>query len=129
MVTKIKREKAEIKSLIGLDIASKSIEEAQSRYKSSRSPLRYTAEFKTVDCFSNELRQVIKHESYFDAVSVQFAFHYCFESQQKVDNFFTTISKAMKQGAYFYGYYFNRYDTQQCIDCQDARFAWKKVWE
>ena len=99
----IDREKAEIKSLVGLDIASKSIEEAQSRYKTSRSPLRYAAEFKTLDCFSQDLKSVIVNESMFNVVSVQFAFHYCFESEQKVDSFLATISMGLKDGGYFYG--------------------------
>ena len=103
MVILANREKAEIKSLLGLDIASKSIEEAQNRFNTSRSPLRYVAEFKTVDCFSNDLKKVLDGTLEFDVVSVQFAFHYCFESYKKVDDFLSTISKAMKPKGYFYG--------------------------
>ena len=51
LVLIVSRQKAGISSLFGLDIASVSISHAEERYRTARS-ISFSAQFKTVDCFS-----------------------------------------------------------------------------
>lgn len=95
------RSKARIESLLGLDIAEISIQHAQDRYRDGHG-LRYKAEFKALDCFTPELENVLANRT-FNVISCQFAFHYCFESQVKVENTLKTISNHLQDGGYFFG--------------------------
>lgn len=98
----LKWDKAGIDSLLGLDIAAVSIEHAMERYRSHRNGYSFRAEFKALDCFTPELDRVIG-EKKFDVCSIQFAFHYAFETEAKVRQAVKTISSSLARNGIFFG--------------------------
>lgn len=98
----LKWDKAGIDSLLGLDIAAVSIEHAMERYRSHRNGYRFRAEFKALDCFTPELGRVIG-EKKFDICSIQFAFHYAFETEDKVRQAVKMISSSLSRNGVFFG--------------------------
>ena len=98
----LKWEKAGIDTLLGLDIAAVSIEHAQDRYRSHRNGYKFKAEFKALDCFTPELESVVGNRK-FDLCSIQFAFHYAFETEDKVRESIKTISSCLSRNGIFFG--------------------------
>lgn len=106
-----------IKHYVGLDIADKSIEQAQERYRKDRR-LRFDADFVTNDCFSGSLGDVPQvaaigydtsdgdrwgPEGGFDVVSIMFVMHYAFESEEKARMMLKNVSNSLKKGGKFVG--------------------------
>ena len=76
-----KWDKVDPSALVGVDIASLSIEQAKQRHQDGRS--RWEAHFFAFDCFSNTLAEGIPRpllEPMFDSVSLQFCMHYAWEN-------------------------------------------------
>ncbi|KAJ3270078.1 mRNA cap guanine-N7 methyltransferase [Terramyces sp. JEL0728] len=93
-------QQARIKELVALDIADVSVKQAEERYR--RGNMRFRATFKALDCFSDLLEPAIRGYR-FDTVSIQFAFHYAFSSEDRVRLSLKTISNSLKSGGYFLG--------------------------
>lgn len=112
---------------IGIDISDASISEAFSRYlqnrarfipqneesKKQRNSKKYNFEacFATGDCFTNSIPEILEPnfpgiiENMFpvDCVSIQFAMHYAFETEEKVKTLLNNITKSLKPGGTFVG--------------------------
>lgn len=112
---------------IGIDISDASVKEAYSRYsqnkarfipqnpqaKRSRDSKRYNFEacFATGDLFTYALPEILEPnfpgimEGLFpvDCVSVQFSFHYAWETESKVRTVLTNITRSLRPGGTFIG--------------------------
>lgn len=112
---------------IGVDISDASVKEAFSRYlqnkarfipqneeaKRNRDSRRYNFEacFATGDCFSKTIPEILEPNfpgivgQMFpvDCVSIQFALHYAFETEEKVKALLTNVSKSLRPGGTFIG--------------------------
>lgn len=103
----IKWHKGEINHLVCADIAEVAIEKCKERYQENvvaRNPNRpvFSAEFITADCTQARLRDHYKDGNMmFDIVSVQFSFHYCFESLRQTETMLQNISENLNEGGYF----------------------------
>lgn len=86
------------------DISNKSLEEAKRRYDAIKGP-KYKAKFLQVDCFSSDVTKALKKigAPKFDVISCQFAVHYAFSDEQRVNNLFTTIDENLNEGGVFLG--------------------------
>lgn len=96
----LKWKQARIRELVAMDIADVSVQQAEERYQKGRMPFKAT--FKALDCFSERLEAEIKGWV-FDIVSIQFAFHYAFSSEERVRQSIRIISNGMRSGGYFLG--------------------------
>ncbi|KAJ3345688.1 hypothetical protein HDU83_003834 [Entophlyctis luteolus] len=92
--------KADIRMLVGVDIARVSIDHAIERCR-ERNP-RFAAKFFAVDCFVDDLvaEGIVERHS-MDLVSCQFALHYSAENERKFDRALDNIVSALKPGGYF----------------------------
>jgi mRNA (guanine-N7-)-methyltransferase len=98
----IKWKIAQISYLLGLDIAKVSLQQAAERYRTLNSSFR--AEFDHLNCFSKEFQDYFSGKSdLFDLVSCQFAFHYCFYSEENVRLVMKIISQILCKGGFFIG--------------------------
>ncbi|PVU85455.1 hypothetical protein BB559_006384 [Furculomyces boomerangus] len=105
----LKLAKHSISELVGVDIAENSIEEATNRYNSLRNK-SFSARFYTLDCFSNPISQVIQPYDFLaNVVSMQFCFHYAFETEQKARQALKNVSDHLEIGGYFIGTTTNSY--------------------
>ncbi|KAJ1514776.1 mRNA cap guanine-N7 methyltransferase [Coelomomyces lativittatus] len=98
----MKYHRAQIKYLLGLDIAETSIEEARHRYHSSKY-FKFKAEFHITDCFNHPIDPYVPDSILFDAVCMQFSLHYTFSSENTARQTFQNVSKYLKPGGYFFG--------------------------
>ncbi|KAI5969067.1 ABD1 [Candida margitis] len=112
-----------IDQYIGIDISDLSVREAFERYSrqkarfkprnGERAENRYNFEacFATGDCFTQYVPDILEPnfpgiiEKTFpvDAVSIQFALHYAFESEEKAHTLLTNVSKSLRVGGRFIG--------------------------
>jgi mRNA (guanine-N7-)-methyltransferase len=94
-----------VKYLLGVDIADQSIVVATSRYNGKDGKYireNMQAEFKCYDCHQSKLTAYLKsNDIWFDIVSCQFAIHYAFETEERLDGFFTNVTCKMAKGSYF----------------------------
>lgn len=108
---------------IGIDISDASVKEAFSRYNRSKArfiqrgeqrdsrKLHFEACFATGDCFGTSVPEILEPsfpgiiEKIFpvDCVSIQFALHYAFESEEKVDSLLINVTKSLRSGGTFVG--------------------------
>ncbi|OBA21844.1 guanine-N(7)-methyltransferase [Metschnikowia bicuspidata var. bicuspidata NRRL YB-4993] len=122
-----KCEFASVDHYVGIDISDASVREAYSRYsqnkarfipqnpqsKRSRDSRRYNFEacFATGDLFTYSVPEILEKnfpgiiEGLFpvDAVSMQFSFHYAWESESKVRQVLTNITRSLRPGGTFIG--------------------------
>ncbi|KAF7295089.1 mRNA cap guanine-N7 methyltransferase [Mycena indigotica] len=97
--------KARVAELFGADIAAVSVDQARSRYQSSRNS-HFEATFAALDCYSEPLSKAFspaKLATPFDVVSLQFCMHYAFESIQKARCMLDNVSKWLRVGGVFVG--------------------------
>ncbi|KAL6942268.1 mRNA cap guanine-N7 methyltransferase [Hanseniaspora vineae] len=96
-----------ISQLIGIDISEESIREASRRYQKMRNSIPYEVVFITGDCFGESLGPTVEPfpacRFPCDAVSVQFALHYAFETEAKAKTMMLNVTKSLKIGGYFFG--------------------------
>lgn len=91
-----------IKYYAGVDIAGGSVKEAVNRFKSSN--WRFKSRFASGDLGRIDLTDsFLKKNDYFDIVSMQFALHYLFESEEQINMLFKNASQRLKPGGYFIG--------------------------
>ncbi|GAA5814517.1 hypothetical protein MFLAVUS_008014 [Mucor flavus] len=98
----IKWAKARIRHLVAADIASVSLEQMQSRYKSLRDRT-FTAEFYAMDCYQELIAPKLRPDLKFDTVSMQFCLHYAFENEKKARIMLQNVSSQLRSGGYFIG--------------------------
>ncbi|KAJ8982029.1 hypothetical protein NQ317_007739 [Molorchus minor] len=115
----LKWRKGGITHLIISDIASKSLEQCQTRYTDMKNrPYRdrrlgniYTIEYISADCTRQRLREKYSDPSMkLDLVSCQFAFHYSFESLPQAECMLRNASECLQAGGYFIGTIPDAYD-------------------
>lgn len=125
----LKWKKGEISYLVCVDIAGTSIEQCESRFKDvwrrnnyeRRPATRYEAEFITADCTKTRLQPLYKKQDIkFDLVSCQFAFHYCFESIQQVDQMLQNASECLRPGGFFIGTTPDSYEILKRLKAADG---------
>ncbi|SPO42307.1 uncharacterized protein PSFLO_07790 [Pseudozyma flocculosa] len=91
-------------SLVGVDIAQVSIEQAIQRHRDNKS--RFEARFFAFDCFSRPLTEVVPRELLepgIDTVSLQFCMHYAWESVEKARTMLDNVSRFLRVGGTFIG--------------------------
>ncbi|KAI8825712.1 guanine-N(7)-methyltransferase domain-containing protein [Fimicolochytrium jonesii] len=105
----LKWSKANINHLVGVDIADVSIEQAQQRFAQGRGS-RFQAKFFAADCFTERIvDRLPRPDHVFDLVNCQFAFHYSFETEEKVRMGLKNITGNLRPGGMFIGTIPNAY--------------------
>jgi len=103
----MKWQKSNVSHVVGVDIASTSIEQCKQRYQDMKERNRgrlFSGEFFAADCTKARIQESYQDKDIqFDLVSCQFAFHYCFESLPQAEQMLQNISENMRRGAYFIG--------------------------
>lgn len=108
----LKWKKGRISKLVCADIASTSVEQAETRYNEmiernnrERYPQRmFKAEFIAADCTKVRLKDRYKDSDIkFDMTSCQFSFHYCFESYPQAVMMLRNACECLKLGGLFIG--------------------------
>jgi len=99
--------KARIRELVAVDIAAVSVDQAEDRWQTMRSP-KFQASFAALDCYNDSLSQGFHDRPYvlehpFDVVSMQFCMHYAFESEEKARQMLDNVSRWMRPGGVFLG--------------------------
>ena len=89
------------RNYFGVDIAYKAIQDAQSRKMQSFRRFCTTFIQQDAGCPTEEFFADIQENMYFDVVSIQFAMHYMFESEEKVRNFLQNVASRLNNGGYF----------------------------
>ncbi|KAK9727997.1 mRNA cap guanine-N7 methyltransferase [Basidiobolus ranarum] len=98
----LKWSKAKISDLVGADLASVSIQQAEQRYQTMRGA-KFTAKFFAIDCWTESLSKVIPQDKMFDVVSMQFCLHYSFETEDKARMMLKNVSQNLRTGGTFIG--------------------------
>ncbi|KAJ3447376.1 mRNA cap guanine-n7 methyltransferase [Anaeramoeba flamelloides] len=88
-----------IQSLVAVDFAPKSIENAVSRYNKMNP--QFSAKFGVGDCFESGLLSFLEDGVCFDLVSCQFSLHYACDTQKRLESLFENASCRLKRGGYF----------------------------
>ena len=99
-----------IKLFVGADISGEVLENAMTRLEKIRNE-KYSNNFQTKCIFikedlsspQNKLLEKIDKKYFFDLVSCQFAMHYHFESEQRLNSFLINVSSRLCEGGYFIG--------------------------
>lgn len=105
----IKYGRNNISQWIGLDISDQSIQEAKRRFLhlQRKENLQYQTILSQGDCFGQSLGPIVMNmpDCRFpcDLVSIQFALHYAFETEQKARRTIMNVSKSLKIGGKFIG--------------------------
>ena len=103
----MKWQRSNVGHVVGVDIASTSIEQCKDRYRDMRERNRgrlFSGEFFAADCTKARIQESYQDKDIeFDLVSCQFAFHYCFESLPQAEKMLQNISENMRRGAFFVG--------------------------
>ena len=99
-----------IKLFVGADISKESLSNAMSRLEKIKNE-KYNNNFKIKCIFikedlsspENRFLEKIDKKYFFDLVSCQFALHYHFENEKRLNAFLTNVSSRLCQGGYFIG--------------------------
>ena len=101
-----------VNKVVSSDISGESVKESISRHEEGRYPFEYKAFVSNCfeDSFIQKLRENgVKEDESFDAVSCQFAIHYCFQSEETARKAIHNIARNLKRGCYFIGTTVNAY--------------------
>lgn len=102
----LKWQKANISHLICTDIADVSVDQCEERYNKlkERQPRTFSAEFIKCDATHENQREMYRDPDVkLDLTSIQFAFHYCFESLPQAELMLKNATECLKPGGYFIG--------------------------
>lgn len=91
---------AGVQSLVMMDISGNSIQQAQARYDSLRSPHKPHVSFHVANCFSPDAVQPLLEGHAFDVVSCQFSAHYAFGDEETAKNLFRNAASHLKEGGH-----------------------------
>ena len=99
-----------IKLFVGADISGELLENAKTRLEKIKNE-KYSNNFQTKCIFikedlsspQNKFLEKFDKNYYFDLVSCQFALHYHFESEQRLNTFLINVSSKLCDGGYFIG--------------------------
>jgi len=95
--------KAGVTHITCVDIAEVSVQQAKDRYSSNKHN-RFSAEFFAADCTRKRIKESFRNpDKQFDLVSCQFAFHYCFESEEQAECMVRNAAESLKPGGFFIG--------------------------
>ncbi|XBW34945.1 hypothetical protein QEN19_000509 [Hanseniaspora menglaensis] len=136
----IKYGRNNISQWIGFDISEQSISEAKRRFLAMKKKhqLNYQTILAQGDCFGHSLAPIVSKlpECRFpcDLVSIQFALHYAFETEQKARRAIQNVSKSLKIGGHFLGTIpdseFLRYKLKKFPKDFDKKLKWRnKVYK
>eukprot|EP00055_Hartaetosiga_balthica_P009082 m.35385 g.35385 ORF g.35385 m.35385 type:complete len:497 (-) comp6599_c0_seq3:1358-2848(-) len=127
-----------IRNVVGLDISTASIEEANLRLQ--RLLAEKKSRFQSVSFFATpDLgKKLIEHESLkdeesFDTVAIMFSAHYLFETEESASNMMMNVSRNLKDGGIFYGTIASGHAIlellhgQEVFESRVARI--RKIWE
>ncbi|RKO82806.1 guanine-N(7)-methyltransferase domain-containing protein [Blyttiomyces helicus] len=90
---------AGIAEVLGVDIADVSVDQARQRFREGN--FRFKAEYHAADCFTERLAdQIVPPDTLFDLVSIQFALHYSFESEEKARRALENITANLRPGGH-----------------------------
>jgi len=124
----LKWKKGDIDYLVCVDIAETSVEQCKQRYIEMKDRHKrqrekghcFDADFVTADCTKQCLKDLYKDpEIQFDIVSIQFAFHYCFESIGQARIMLKNVSECLKPGGYFIGTLPDAYEIMKRLEEAD----------
>lgn len=93
-----------IKKYVGIDIASESVKNAIERFKASN--WEFKCRFAICDLGKFDINNdsdFFNEYDAFDCISMQFALHYLFESEESINLLFKTVSRRLKKDKYFIG--------------------------
>ena len=103
----------------GIDISSKEVEEARSRYENFKSPTTCTFEIGSGTTWRDP------NPEKYDVVTCMFAIHYFFDTEKTVDDFFKTVSHHLKPEGYFIGTFPN---AHRVVAFQDIKnHPWVRI--
>ena len=99
-----------IKLFVGADISKESLKNAMDRLEKIKNE-KYKDNFRIKCIFikddlsspDNRFLEKINKNYYFDLVSCQFALHYHFQNEERLNAFLTNVSSRLCQGGYFIG--------------------------
>ena len=99
-----------IKLFVGADISRESLSNAMARLEKIKNE-KYKDDFRTKCIFikedlsspENRFLEKIDKKYYFDLVSCQFALHYHFQNEKRLNAFLTNVSSRLCEGGYFIG--------------------------
>ncbi|KII88966.1 hypothetical protein PLICRDRAFT_159944 [Plicaturopsis crispa FD-325 SS-3] len=97
---------ADVRELIGVDIADMSVDQARSRWEGMPRGRRPEANFAALDCYTESLSKAFSPALLaqpFDVVSMQFCMHYAFETVQKARCMLDNVSRWLRPGGVFLG--------------------------
>jgi mRNA (guanine-N7-)-methyltransferase len=106
----------------GIDISSKEVEEARSRYENFKSPT--TATTCTFEIGSGT---TWRGPEKYDVVTCMFAIHYFFDSEKTVDDFFKTVSHHLKPEGYFIGTFPNAHRVLELSKAGIKNHPWIRI--
>lgn len=97
--------KAGVKKYCGVDISRQAVEDAATRFNDSCAGSGITAKIVRADlgCFDLTATGVLAPGEQFDAISIQFALHYLFQTEARALNFFQNIADRLAPGGVFVG--------------------------
>lgn len=101
--------RANIENYVGVDIAGNSLSEAFERWKEhvndekTAKKAKYPALFyeRDMSLAHDEFWKDLAPDMYFDMVSCQFSMHYCWESEEKANNFLSNVAAKLCKEGYF----------------------------
>jgi len=96
-----KWERAKIGFWMGLDISQDSLSEARERWEQKQKP--FAADFKRIDVFSDNIKEVIDRDIHFDAVCCFSGIQLGFASNNSGNLFFQNAACRLKKGGLFFG--------------------------
>lgn len=92
-----------ITGLIGIDIADESVRQARQRYSEIRRK-PFWADFQVGNPFSERVEDIVHPDAFpVNVVSIQFAMHYAFESEQNARTLLDNVSRVLRPGGRFIG--------------------------
>lgn len=95
--------RAGIDGLIGIDIADCSIQDALERYKGMHSKT-FWVDFLVGNCFGKDIKTIVHPQALpVNCVSCQFALHYAFDTEERVNRTLLNIKESLVSGGMFFG--------------------------